>query len=167
MQHRFAPPVLAALLLVTALAAAPVTPASAQDLGFRGWGPRVGVGDDPDQVLIGAHVDFGTFVSDLRFQPSAELGFGDDHTIFSVTAPVHWMFRIDGDFTPYAGGGVLVSFIDSDHPRQARSTQELDISPVVVGGLEWPLRTTSVFVELNLAAGDTHSARLWLGWKLR
>ena len=37
------------------------------DVGFRGWGPRVGLSMRPDQVHFGAHLDYGhlrgTFVS--------------------------------------------------------------------------------------------------------
>jgi hypothetical protein len=42
--------------------------------GFRGWGPRVGVTLDPDQIHFGVHIDFGNFAERVRFQPNAELG---------------------------------------------------------------------------------------------
>jgi hypothetical protein len=162
-RHRALPP-FAAILLTVALAAAPTT---AQDLGYRGWGPRLGAGDDPDQVLLGGHVDLGTFVRDLRFQPSLEIGFGDRHTIFSATLPVHWIFRVDGEITPYAGGGLIASFIDRDRPRHGQDGREFDLAPMAAGGIEWQHPVASIFLELNLAGGDTHSARLWLGVTFR
>ena len=63
------------------------------DIGYRGWGPRVGLASDPDQVIGGAHIDFGEFAKNVRFVPNAELGIGDDVFIVSVTAPVHYIWR--------------------------------------------------------------------------
>jgi hypothetical protein len=156
---------LAALLFLALGASVTAPPAAAQDLGLRGWGPRIGAGDNPDQILIGIHADLGTFVTNLRFQPSMELGFGDRHTIFSVTIPVHWKFRVSPDFTPYAGGGIIASFIDFDHPQRRRSGWEFDLAPMAAGGIEWHRGAMgTLFLELNLAGGDTHDARLWFGW---
>jgi hypothetical protein len=56
---------------------------------FQGWGPRVGLTVNPDQVHFGAHADLGLIASHLRFQPSMELGFIDAPD-FKVTAG--WTF---------------------------------------------------------------------------
>ena len=47
------------------------------DIGFRGWGPRLGVSINPDQFHFGAHLDFGNFARHVRFQPNIEL----EHTL--------------------------------------------------------------------------------------
>lgn len=70
-------------VVTTALAICAVlsTSAMAADetgIGLRGWGPRVGLSDGPDQVIGGLHFDFGEFVRNVRLQPSFELGLGDD-----------------------------------------------------------------------------------------
>ena len=78
------------LLLVAGISA---TPALSEDIRYRGWGPRVGVANNPDQLLGGAHFDFGEFSPNVRFLPNVELGVGDDHTVVSVTGPAHYVWR--------------------------------------------------------------------------
>ena len=46
--------------------------------------------------------DFGRFVPRLRFQPNFE-GVAC-YTIITVTAPVHYRFKVDANVVPYAGG---------------------------------------------------------------
>ncbi len=155
----------ACFVLAFGLLSPAAAPVLAQPVSYQGWGVRAGVGDDPDQVLVGLHWHLGDVVPRLRLQPSVELGAGDDHTVLSATLPVHYHFPVDGSLSPYAGGGLLVSFIDRDRPRRGQDSSEIDISPLAVGGVEWRLAGgTTMFVELNLARGDAHDARLWVGW---
>src|SRR4030095_5524374 len=79
-------------------------PASAQQMGYYGLGPRVGVSSDPDQFVGGMQFNFGDFVPRLRFQPNFEVGVGDDFTIITVTAPVHYRFKVDANGVPPPGG---------------------------------------------------------------
>lgn len=143
-----------------------VLPAAASgEMGFYGWGFRLGLGDDPDQVILGIQQDLGEFVEHLRFQPNLELGLGDDHTIVSGTIPVHYRFQTDSSVTPYAGGGLQVAWIDRE---KGRDDTELEISPVFIGGAEWSLRKGSdLFLEFHLGTGDAHSAKLVVGWMFR
>ena len=77
------------------------------DVGFRGWGPRVGLSLNPDQVHFGAHLDFGNFAQHVRFQPNVELGFGDDVKLFTINAEAAYRFSSTWDvWTPYLGGGL-------------------------------------------------------------
>jgi len=61
---------LLAAALGVALGPAMALADSDTDVGFRGWGPRVGVSINPDQVHFGAHLDFGQFAKHVRFQPA-------------------------------------------------------------------------------------------------
>ena len=93
------PKSIAAAIGVTLLA----TAASAADIGWYGWGPRVGLSSDPDQVIGGAQFDLGEFTRNLRFQPSAEIGFGDDMVSFYGNAMTAYYFpvRLDAfEYTP-------------------------------------------------------------------
>ena len=60
------------------------------DAGFRGWGPRVGLSLNPDQIHFGAHLDCGHFARHIRLQPNLELGFGDDVKLFTANIAVGW-----------------------------------------------------------------------------
>lgn len=155
-----------ALILFTLCAAT----ASAADLGFYGWGPRVGVADDPDQVLVGIHQDLGEIVENLRLQPSLDLGLGDDHTVLTALVPVHYRFRdVDAAVTPYVGAGIAVTWTDRDQPRRSRGDDDdLDIAPAIIAGVEWRVRAKAdALVEVQLGGGDAHDVRLHFGWIFR
>lgn len=149
-------------LMVLGLNPGMVTPAAAQDLAFQGWGIRGGVSDDPDQVIVGAHANMGEFIPNLRFQPSLELGFGDDHKTFTLTAPAFYRYPLNRTFTIYGGGGLVLG-LDRDDEDRGGGT-EFVISPELAGGFEWPASTGDVFVELGLLGGDLPNVRLMLGW---
>lgn len=153
-------------LMTAALASAP---ALAGDR-LQGWGPRVGLTSDPDQAIGGIHWDLGKVHSQLRFMPNVQIGFGDDHTILEGTAPVHWMFKkVEADFTPYAGGGLSLAWVDRDLPANSNADDtEVELSLKAIGGLEWRLRDgTDFFVELNLGIGDIHDFQVVAGWTFR
>jgi hypothetical protein len=151
---------LAALLLLT-----PSSPALAV-LGYQTWGVRGGVGVDPDQGIIGVHWNFGNFSKRTRLQPNVELGFGDNSTVGSLAIPVHYRFGNSPDFTPYAGGGILLGYIDRDKPKD--SSGDWFIEPLGVVGIEWPLSGGGdLFLELGISFGDAHDAKLMVGWMRR
>jgi hypothetical protein len=150
----------ALVLLFLALA----VPASAQELGYFGLGPRVGVSNNPDQIVAGMQFNFGEFVPHLRFQPNFELATGDDHDIISITAPVHYRFVVEGNVVPYAGGGLTVAWVNVDLPR-GRSDSDFEIAATGVGGVEWPMRDhNAFFLELNVGFGDIQDVAVMAGW---
>ena len=156
-----------AAFVLTALFAASF-PAAAQDIAFRGWGLRAGIADDPDQVVLGAQFNFGEFIPRLRFQPNVEVGFGDDANILSATLPVHYRYAASRSLTLYGGGGLTVGLIDQDDDddrgRNDDDGSEFDISPMLAGGLEWPMGRNQMSLELNVAGGDFPAAKLVVGW---
>ena len=152
----------AAVLLLAAFA----LPAAAQDIGFNTWGLRAGASDDPDQVVAGVQADFGEFIPNLRFQPNLEVGLGDDTTIFSMTAQVHYRFPVEGSLILYGGGGLTLGFIDRDEVRGRDEDEDSDfeISPMAVGGVAWPVGQSELSLELNLIGGDFPNLKLMAGW---
>ena len=137
-------------------------PASAQQLGYYGLGPRVGVANDPDQIVAGMQFNFGEFAPRLRFQPNFEIGIGDDFNIITVTAPVHYRFKVNANLVPYAGGGVTVGYVDHDVPN---GDSDFEIAAKAIGGVEWPLRGgTAFFVEVNIGFGDIQDGQIMAGW---
>jgi hypothetical protein len=134
-----------------------------------GWGPRIGLADDPDQFLVGVHLDAGRVARNTRFRPGAELGLGDDHTIFALTAPILYRFVGPREITPYAGGGFAAGIVDHDRGgRFEDDDTDFEIALEIVGGLEWQLRSRNAFfLELTLVAGDLHDVKIAAGWILR
>ena len=127
------------------------------------WGLRVGLADDPDQVVGGALFDLGDIVENLRFQPTVELGLGDDHRILDFTAPVHYRFKVDATVTPYAGGGVALGFVEKDTP--SGDDTDFEVAFKAIGGVEWELKSGRLFaLELDLVFGDLHDVAVLAGW---
>jgi hypothetical protein len=150
--------------LVTALGSL-ATLAVAGDIGYRGWGPRVGLASDPDQALVGAHLDLGEFARDVRFWPNVELGLGDDHAVVALTAPVHYVWRdLSGTSAmPYAGGGIALAYVDPDE-----GDSDVELGGKIGGGAGWRLAGgTEFFAELNLGLGDIHDFEVVVGWLFR
>jgi len=146
-------------------------PVQAQDAGsqkshdWSGWGVRVGLADDPDQVIIGGQYDFGEIADRVHFEPNVELGIGDDHTILSGTAAFHYHFPSANKMRPYAGGGLAVGLVDSDRPGRNDDT-DFEIALKAVGGFRWPLKSgNEFFLELDLVFGDLHDTQVLAGWR--
>ena len=142
------------------------TQSTSPDINMRGWGPRIGLSDDPDQVVIGAQFNLGELIDNLRFQPDVQLGFGDDQTTIYATAAAYYRFKVDGNFTPYAGGGIGLGFVDRDLPATSSADDtEFEIGLKATGGIEWFLKNNkAIFVELSLGFSDIHDAQVVLGW---
>jgi opacity protein-like surface antigen len=134
--------------------------------GWQGWGLRLGVASDADQVLGGAHFNLGEFVDNLRFQPDIQLGSGDDVTTLYGTVPVYYRFDRSSTFTIYAGGGPAIGYVDYDLPPGATGDDtEVETGAKATGGLEWLRRTGNAFsFELSLGFGDVHDAQFVAVW---
>jgi hypothetical protein len=153
----------AVIMAATLLALGGVVSADSLDVDQKSWGIRLGLAADPDQVLVGGHFLRTRIDRDLFLEPNAELGFGDDHTMFTVSAPVHYQFRrTDTGLLPYAGGGVTLGWDDDDDADDT----DFDIALRATGGVRF--RTSgghSMFGELNIILfGDLHDAQAMVGW---
>ncbi len=138
-----------------------VSSTSSPDIGWNGWGVRLGLADGADQVLGGAHFNLGEFAENFRFQPDVQLGTGDDFTTLYGTVPVYYRFDTATAFTPYAGAGVAFGWIDNDRAKDS----EFEIGGKATGGLEWPQANgQAFFVELSVGFGDIHDATVMAAW---
>lgn len=143
------------------------TPSFSQDVGLRGWGVRGGLSDNPDQIVLGVQADLGEFMPRLAFRPHLDFGLGDDTTVIALGVPVLYRLPIEGSFTLYGGGGLIVGLIDEDEeddgPRDDDGN-EVDISPLLAGGIEWPIGRGDLGIELNAAGGDLPRVKLLGVW---
>ena len=157
--------VLAVLFVAAGVAA--TLPTAAADIGYRGWGLRVGLADSPDQVIGGFHWDLGEWAPHVKFQPDLEFGLGDDVFVVDFTAPAtyHWE-NLGGNVEPYVGGGVVVALFsfDDDPPGDDDDT-EFEVGAEAIGGVEWRLASGSdFFLELSVGFGDIHDIEVVAGW---
>ncbi len=164
----------AALLLLIVLATPAITRAAG--FGFQGWGPRVGISSDPDQIFGGVHFDLGEFGPGVRFQPSAEIALGDDVTTLTANGMVSYYFPVDAPVTPYAGGQITVAYYDFDSDcsgfgnsffssNETDCDSETEIGPAAVGGIEMKLDGGSRFLgELSIGLSDLPEMKITAGW---
>ena len=149
------------------------TAASATDIGWNGWGPRVGVSSDPDQVVAGAHFDLGEFTRNLRFQPSAEIGVGDDIFSFYGNAMTAYYFPVKGNVTPYAGAQLTAWLVDfDDEPGDDDPFDDefddgfnSEIGLAALGGIETRFRSGTRFLaELQVELTNHPEVKVMVGW---
>lgn len=136
------------------------------DIGFRGWGPRLGLTISPDQFHFGAHMDFGNFAQHVRFQPNVEVGLGDNLTLVTLNFEAAYRFRETWDvWSPYLGGGLGVNFASFDtNGLQDDTSTDLGVS--LLGGIEKGLADGDrFFVETKLGLVDeSPDAKVTIGW---
>jgi hypothetical protein len=129
-----------------------------------GWGLRVGVADDPDQIIIGGQYTMGGIAKRVYFEPNLELGLGDDHTIFTATGAMHYHFRVKAKVFPYAGAGLTLGL--DRHDRGDTKDTDFLIALKFVGGVSWNTgETDQFFLELQLGTGELWNAEVVAGWR--
>jgi len=155
--------ILIAVALVVALGPGLAMAGPDTNVGFRGWGPRVGLSLNPDQVHFGAHIDFGNFAKHIRFQPNMELGFGDNWKLFTVNAEAAYRFSSRWDvWTPYLGGGVGAN-ISAD--TNGHNSSQTDLGVNLLGGIEKGLSNGDrFFIEGKFSLNDEPDAKVTVGW---
>jgi hypothetical protein len=153
--------IIVGLLLVT-MTADPSAAAEKSGFGFKGWGVRGGVSSSPDQFFVGAQLDLGEFVPNLRFKPNVTAGFGDDMTLVSINPDISYAFPIENLGKIYVGGILAFEWWKVDVPAEVKRLEELtgvsiddsgtDVGVHVLGGLEF--ESMPLFVELNIGLSD-------------
>jgi hypothetical protein len=104
------------ILIVAGPAVLDARPAAAEPTLF---GIRGGFTDRPDTFFFGGHVAFyPSGMRRLRFEPSMELGFGDDADLFTLRANANFkiMFPVSRDaaFYPIVGPYLFYASYDCD-----------------------------------------------------
>ena len=151
----------AALIVVTAMLCMGTSSAWAQGgLGFRGWGLRGGATIDPDQVHVGIHIDAGQFAPRVRFQPSFEVGFGNDLIVGAINLDALYTFSQDS-WKPYLGGGLGVALIDSDRNRRGDDFN-VEAGLNLLAGFFWGTRDRYL-LEVRAGVGDIPDFKVTAG----
>lgn len=153
--------------LASALALSYVTDVSAE-VGFRGWGPRFGLADDPDQAIGGVQFDLGELAKHVRMQPSVEVGFGDDKISLYGNFMVSYYFPVDASVTPYAGAEVTGWLFDNDPDPGDDEFDDgfnSEIALDAVGGIETKLKSGTRFLgEIQVGIDNGPDFRVVVGW---
>jgi opacity protein-like surface antigen len=128
---------------------------NAPGIRWDGWGPRAGVSFDPDQFWGGVHFNLGYFARDVRFRPTVYAGFGDDVTLITGMAEVHYIFSKVQVWKPYVGGGLGIAFVNADDDGDFEDLSDTEIAFAAVGGVETKLHSGALIgFEGRIGLGD-------------
>lgn len=139
------------------------------DTGVLAMGPRVGFSVDPDQIVFGGQLQVGPVAPRLTFDPSLDLGFGDDVTVIAMNFDFHYHFDLrDTDWRPYVGPGIGIAFYEFDREPPFRDDSETEVGGSIVVGTDVRTRGGSDFFgEFRLGVGDIPDLKLMVGWNFR
>lgn len=154
------------VFLFAAPASAQGTTAQGPNIGWNGWGVRVGVTSEPDQIYAGVHFELGEFARNVRFRPNVEFGSGDDVTLLQASGEVHYVFSKVQVWKPYVGGALALNFIDRDKPPPFADDSDTEFGLMGVGGIETKLKSaTSFFLEAKVGlTSDDPDFKVGVGW---
>lgn len=150
----------ATLVLLACLSPLPV---AALDLGYQGWGMRVGATASPSAIVVGAEVDLGNLTKRLRLVPSLDLASASDTTVLSLALPVHWHVTDQGELRPYVGAGVVATALDLE--SQLDDQRGVDVGAFALLGAGYQRSTGLLFLEASLASGDAYRVKVVVGWR--
>jgi hypothetical protein len=155
--------ILVCIVIAIGTAAAAVSAeAREQALGLRGFGPRVGVSLDPNQIVLGGHGDFGDlFPQTTWLLPVLEVGLGDNVTVVSLGTDLLIRGRDRTEaWNPYGGGELALLFTSTDG---GRDNSDLGLSGVL--GLEKGISRSHRFAtEIKFSVIDAPNVKLTAIW---
>jgi hypothetical protein len=109
-----------------------------QDMGFFGYGARLGGSVNPDQLTVGGYVKLGKMTQMLSFRPSVDLGFGDN--LFTVAGNVDAQVDfvdIEGTYKPFVGGGLGLIYYNAEGDSYGDGDDsDTEIGVNLYGGVE-------------------------------
>jgi hypothetical protein len=128
-----------------------------------GFGPRVGLTGDPDQVHFGLHFPTLRLAPNFGFMPYFEAGVGDDTTLFSGNMDFKYVFATRAaSWRPYIGAGPALHFLNRDHVDDS-----MEVGMGFFGGMQTPTRSGAFFGELRLGLVDSPDIKFTVGWMFR
>jgi len=128
-------------------------------------GPRFGISVDPDQFVVGGQLSLREFAPNWSFDPSLELGFGDNQTDIAINLDAYYHMRLSGsDWRPYVGGGLGVDFVSWDEPFGVHDHSDTFTGLNAVAGFSVPMSSGSQwFTELRIGIGDLPELKIMGG----
>ena len=154
---------------LVALIPTAVLAASGSSVELGGVGPRIGISSNPDQVVFGGQAAIGGIAPDLTFDPSLELGFGDNVTTIAFNFDLHYHFAIQGsEWRPYVGAGIGVDVFQVDLPAPFQDVSNTETGGNIVIGVGVPTRAGNrFFAEARAGLGDLPDLKIIAGWNFK
>lgn len=138
--------------------------ASAAPVLAQGPGVRVGVTGDPDQFVLGGHMETAPLIENLTFRPTVHFGIGDDTTLVAFNFDfAYWIPIPDNPWRFYVGGGPAANIVHRDRGANDGETDVLGGFNIVLG----VQHAGGLFTELRVGAIDSPNIGFAVGWSFR
>lgn len=126
------------------------------------FGVRVGVSGDPDQFYFGAHVETSPIIDHLTFRPNAEIGVGDDLTLFAFNFEfAYWIPLKNQPWRVYLGGGPALVIASPHTGNPHGSDTDVGGGFNVMIGIQ---HRKGLFAEFKVGAIDSPSVKFAVGY---
>jgi hypothetical protein len=125
-------------------------------------GVRAGISGDPDQFVIGGHLETGPLLDSLVFRPNVEMGVGDD--LFLVGFNFELAYKIPIQPRPwsvYFGAGPALNILSFDNERRGRDGTSAEAGFNLLLGLE---HDGGLFAELKVGGADSPELKFTVGY---
>jgi hypothetical protein len=111
-----------------------------------------GFSSNPDQFVVGPHLNLDPVADNLYIIPSGEVGFGDHAFTMAFNGDVQYRFVVHrSKVHPYAGGGLTMLFVDPDGPGGS----DTNLGVTALGGIFFgELNGRPMFVDVKLGLTD-------------
>ena len=116
------------------------------------WGLHGGFSSNPDQFVVGPHMNLDAVGEHVFIVPSGEVGFGDHAFTMAFNGDVQYRFVVhDSKVHPYAGGGLTLLFVDPDGPVGS----DTNLGVMALGGIFFgDMNGKPMFVDVKLGLTD-------------
>ncbi len=153
-------------------------------IGFDGWAPRAGARfGDPNQFVVGGHVNLGEIAPGLRLQPMVDVGFGDNLTLVTINSDALYFpagAELGDGMRTYIGAGLAVVYtkLSLDDTgcdlllepfrsacEDAFDTSSTDVGLNLIGGLEKTLSGGNTLIgEFRITIEDATFFQITAGY---
>ena len=115
-------------------------------LAYAGWGLQAGFSSQPDQIILGGHLQLEPLAPSVRLDPTADLGFGDHHTLLTINGDLTYRLAIEHAGHLYMGGSLGLIYLRNTRTDDA----DLDMGAAAVVGYDFPTAHDPVFLEVKI-----------------
>lgn len=122
------------------------------------FGVRAGASIDPDQFVLGGHVETKPLADRVHFRPNVEIGLGNDVTLTALNFELAYKFPARQAWGVYAGGGPALNLIH--HRGDSRAEGGFNI----MLGAE---HRDGLFGEVKVGAIDSPNFKVTVGYAFR
>ena len=126
-------------------------------------GIRAGVSGNPDQFVLGGHIETSPLLDRLVFRPNAEVGIGSDLVLIAFNLEFAYKIPLeDNPWTVYVGAGPALNILSfSNDGRRGRNDTEAEGGFNILVGAE---HSEGLFTEFKIGVSDSPDLKFLVGY---